>query len=121
MQSFRNFCVRTVGEEGDLDRLTFVGGQSRHREPKLLTSLLSGDHLLRRQLHRLGDDDLLRAAIDALLALLEPPAIDRARARLIHDPPEHRAALLLIRGRPSPDVMKDVERELFGGFAARYD
>src|ERR1041385_9108686 len=52
----------------------------------------------------------------AFLSVLEAQAIDRARACLVHDPAEHRAIRGVVTRRASPNAMKNVDGELFGGF-----
>src|SRR6185437_5266159 len=53
----------------------------------------------------------------AFLSALESQTIDGSRASLIHDPGQHRSRLRSILRSPCPEVMKHVQRELFGGFA----
>ena len=61
------------------------------------------------------------AAVAALLSALEAQAVDRPRARLVHDPAEHRAVRGVVTRRAPPDVMEDVDGELFGGFPVGRD
>src|SRR5436309_966324 len=53
----------------------------------------------------------------ALLALLETHAVERARTRLHHDPSDDRSAFGIVFGRPAPDIVEDVERDLLGDLA----
>ena len=61
------------------------------------------------------------AAVAALLSTLEAQAVDRPRARLVHDPAEHRAVRGVVTRRAPPDVMEDVDGELFSGFPVGRD
>src|SRR6185503_20883544 len=60
-------------------------------------------------------------AVAAFLSAFEAQAIDGARACLVHDPAEHRAVRGVITRRASPNVMEDVDGELFSGFPVRRD
>src|SRR5215467_14127332 len=61
------------------------------------------------------------SAIPALLSAVEAQAVDCPRTGLIHDPAEHRAVRGVVTRRASPDVMKDVDGELFSGFPVGRD
>ena len=50
----------------------------------------------------------------SLLSAFEAQPVDCARARLIHEPSKYRATLSVVRRRSPPDVVEDVERDLFG-------
>jgi hypothetical protein len=63
----------------------------------------------------------LPIALAALLSVLEAQAIERPRARLVHDPAEHRAVRGVVTRRAPPDVMEDVDRKLFSGFPVACD
>src|SRR3954471_492460 len=56
-----------------------------------------------------------------LLAVVEPYAIDGARARLVHDPAEYGPVLRVIARSASPDIEEHIERDLFGRFALAGD
>src|SRR5712671_3237670 len=59
------------------------------------------------------------SAVTALLSVLEPQAVDCPRARLVHDPAEHRPVRGVVARRAPPDVMEDIDGELFGGLPVR--
>src|SRR6185503_4739196 len=47
--------------------------------------------------------------------------IDRSRSCLVHDPAEHRAVRGVVTPRTSPNIMEDVDGELFSGFPVSRD
>src|SRR5688572_17623558 len=64
---------------------------------------------------------ILIAGVEAFLPALEAHAVDRARTRLVQDPPENGAASGLVPRRMSPNVVEDVDRELFRGLPVAGD
>ena len=58
----------------------------------------------------------VRAMVHAFFSLLEPQPVNRSGPRLVHDPSDDGSARSIVRRRSSPDVVKHVQRQLFGGF-----
>src|SRR5438067_3600066 len=105
IQPRRGFGVRKPGEEGRFDRLALVRRQRRQCRAEGLALLPQLDHIARIG-SRLGQR-LHIGAVNALLTVLKTQAVDRPRARLVHDPAEHRAVRGVVMRRAPPDVMED--------------
>jgi hypothetical protein len=107
--------MRQLREEGRLDHHSLVRCHDRQRllqRPPLLVDL---EHVV--GLGRFGRrPGIAGTRIDALLSLFEAQAVDRPGTRLVHDPSQHAAVPRVVAGRPSPDVVEDVQRQLLGGF-----
>src|SRR5262249_9525487 len=54
-----------------------------------------------------------------LVSLIEPQAINRATARLIHDPANDRSVSRIIGRGVSPHFIEHIERDFFGSFSIR--
>ena len=111
--------MRKPGEERRFDRLALVRRERRQCRAQRLALLAQLEHVARIGSH-LGRR-LHIAAVAALLSALEAQAVDRPRARLVHDPAEHRAVRGVVTRRAPPDVVEDVDGELFSGFPVGRD
>src|SRR5262249_48302852 len=118
IQPRRGFGMRKPAEERRFDRLALVRRERRQCRAQRLALLAQLDHIA-----RIGGylDEWLRIALAALLSVLEAQAIDRPRARLVHDPAQHRGVRGVVTRRAPPDVMEDIDRELFSGFPVARD
>ena len=111
--------MRKPVEERRFDRLALVRRERSQCRAQRLALLAQLEHVawignhLGQQLHI--------AAVAALLSALEAQAVDRPRARLVHDPAEHRAVRGVVPRRAPPHVVEDVDGELFSGFAVGRD
>ena len=116
----RGFGVRQPAEERRFDGLALGRREHRQRRAQQFALLAQLEHVARIG-SSLGLLLLDIAAVTALLSAVEAQAVDRPRARLVHDPAEHRAVGgVVARGAP-PDVMEDVDGELLGGFPVGRD
>src|SRR5215207_9757026 len=111
--------MREPSEEAHFNRLTLVRRQGRYRGAQQV-GLLALLELVVRILSHLSHL-LLIVGLAPLLSALEAQAVDRPRACLVHNPAEHRAILGVVMRCPAPDVMKDIDGELFSGFPISYD
>lgn len=57
--------------------------------------------------------DVLLAVVYALLAMFSTMTVDGSRARYIHDPRHDAPSGAIVSGRPLPNVVIDVQRDLF--------
>src|ERR1043166_1818553 len=106
--------MRKTAEERRFDGFALVRRESYQCRAQRLALLAQLEHIV-----RIGTDVGWRLhihAVAALLSALETQSVDRARACLVHDPAEHRAISGVVTGCASPNVMKDVDGELFSGF-----
>jgi hypothetical protein len=101
-------------EERRFDRLALVRRKRLQCGAQQLTLLAQFEHVVGIGGH-VGKRRRI-AALAALLSALETQAVDRPRARLVHDPAEHRAVRGVVMRRAPPDVMEDIDGELFSGF-----
>jgi hypothetical protein len=111
--------MRQPAEERRFDRLALVRRERRQCRAQRLALRAQLEHVARIGSH--FDKRLLIASVDALLSALEAQAVDRPRARLVHDPAEHRAVRGVVARRAPPHVMEHVDGQLFSGFSVGRD
>src|SRR5258706_2665537 len=108
-----------TGEERRFNGLALVGRKLRKRFAQGLGLLALLEHVA-----RIGSQFGLRlhlATVAALLSAVEAQAVDRPRAGLVHDPAEHRAVRRIVTRSAPPDVMEDVDGEVFSGLPVGRD
>src|SRR5690348_16142758 len=106
--------MRKPGKEPRFDRLALDRRERRQSCAQQLAPLAQLDYVVRIGT-RLGQQ-LPMAAAAALLSGFDAETVDRARTRLVHDTAEYRAVRGVLTRRASPDVMEDVDGELFSSF-----
>src|SRR5688500_8832113 len=107
IQLRRHFCVGQFREERRLNRLSLVRCQNSQGVTERLALLLERDEIVGAG-PAIWGRGISGFRLDAFLALIEPQPIDRARARLVHNPSKNGPVRLLVARGPTPDVVKHV-------------
>ncbi len=120
IQPRRDFGMRQFGEERGLDRLLLVRREDRQgilQRPSLLLELenIVGFTRLNRR------EWIARMRFGPLLPPFEAQPVDGPGARLVHDPSQDGPVTSVVAGGSSPNIVKDIERQLFGGFPVAGD
>src|SRR5690606_7367523 len=116
----RRFGVRQACEERHLDGVALLVREHRQRRPQPMRLLLELERVIWPRAY-LVSVRLVGARIDALLPLVEAQAVDGTRPRLVHDPPDHQTVRRVVRGRTSPNVVENIQRQLLGRLAISSD
>src|SRR5689334_20548020 len=107
------------GEERHFDCLSLIRRECLQCRAQRLALLALLENIVRIGSH-LGQR-LYIAVVSALLTALETEAVDRPRTRLVHDPAKHCAVRRVVPRCAPPDIMEDIDCDLFSGFPVGRD